>query len=133
MQTTTMLDEGRTRAIDGTQAPSSNIELIDLYDSLINGGRVQWTTYHHLERQLGSGGQGVVFLSKRRGADGFNQPVAMKFFSPERFPTPMAYDKAMGAIGPSGFARGFDSARQRAGRTRLRRSQSHSHHGHGMD
>ncbi len=98
MQTTTMLDEGRTRALDGTQALPPNTELIELYDSLINGGRVQWTTYHHLERQLGSGGQGVVFLSKRRGADGFNQPVAMKFFSPERFPTPLAYDKAMARL-----------------------------------
>lgn len=95
MPTTTMLDEGRTRALEGVQPPPANNSLIPLYDELIAGGRVQWTTYHHLERQLGSGGQGIVFLSERRGADGFNQPVAMKIFSPERFPTPAAYDKAM--------------------------------------
>jgi serine/threonine-protein kinase len=95
MPTTTMLDEGRTRTIDGAQPPPPDNSLIELYDGLISGGRVQWTTYHHLARQLGSGGQGIVFLSERRGADGFNQPVAMKIFSPERFATPMAYDKAM--------------------------------------
>jgi serine/threonine-protein kinase len=95
MPTTTMLDEGRTRALDGAQPAPTNTGLTELYDTLIAGGRVQWTTYHHLERQLGSGGQGIVFLSERRGADGFNQPVAMKIFSPERFPTPQAYDKAM--------------------------------------
>lgn len=95
MPTTTMLDEGKTRTLDGVQPPPSNQSLIGLYDELISGGRVQWTTYHHLERQLGSGGQGIVFLSERRGADGFNQPVAMKIFSPERFATPASYDKAM--------------------------------------
>ena len=95
MHNTTMLEEGRTCAIDGAQPTNSNNGLIELYESLIATGRVQWTTYQHLERQLGSGGQGVVFLSERRGADGFNQPVAMKFFSPERFATPLAYDKAM--------------------------------------
>lgn len=95
MQTTTMLEDGRTRAFDEAQPIPSNNALIELYETLIATGRVQWTTYHHLERQLGSGGQGVVFLSERRGADGFNQPVAMKIFSPERFATPLAYDRAM--------------------------------------
>ncbi len=60
---------------------------------------MQWTTYHRLERLLGSGGQGVVFLSHRRGADGFTLPVAMKFFSPERFPKQAGYEHAMGRIG----------------------------------
>jgi eukaryotic-like serine/threonine-protein kinase len=95
MPTTTMLEDGRTRTLDGAPASPPNADLLRWYDQLIAGGCVQWTTYHHLERQLGSGGQGVVFLSERRGADGFNQPVAMKFFSPERFPTAQAYDKAM--------------------------------------
>ncbi|MFO1066545.1 MAG: serine/threonine-protein kinase [Pirellulales bacterium] len=93
-----MVDEARTRAIDGAPVTANNQQLIALYDKLILEGRVQWTTYHKLERQLGSGGQGVVFLSERRGADGFNQPVAMKVFSPERFPTAMAYDKAMARL-----------------------------------
>lgn len=98
MHTTTRLEDGRTRTIDGAPVQSTNKELIQLYDSLLESGCVQWTTYHHLERQLGSGGQGVVYLSERRGADGFNQPVAMKFFSPERFPTGLAYDRAMARL-----------------------------------
>ena len=59
---------------------------------------MQWTTYHRFVRELGSGGQGIVYLSERKGADGFNQPVAMKVFSPERFPTTLAYRKAMERI-----------------------------------
>jgi eukaryotic-like serine/threonine-protein kinase len=98
MQTTTMLEEARTRAIDGAPSALNNLDLLAQYDDLLKQGRVQWTTYHKLERQLGSGGQGIVFLSERRGADGFNQPVAMKVFSPERFPTTLAYDKAMSRL-----------------------------------
>ena len=44
---------------------------------------------------LGKGGQGVVYLSERRGADGFTLPVALKFFSPERFPDERSYREAM--------------------------------------
>lgn len=95
MQTTTMLDEAKTRSIDGAAVMPPDTTLIDRYTQLLHEGRVQWTTYHRLERRLGWGGQGVVFLSERRGADGFNQPVAMKIFSPERFCSPIAYDKAM--------------------------------------
>jgi eukaryotic-like serine/threonine-protein kinase len=98
MLTTTQLDEGKTHAVvDGT-ARSVSDSLIDRYRGLLQNCRVQWTTYHRFERELGSGGQGVVYLSARNGADGFNQPVAMKVFSPERFPNPMAYKKAMERI-----------------------------------
>ena len=44
---------------------------------------------------MGSGGQGIVFLSSRQGADGFTLPVAMKVFSPERFGSQAGYDDAM--------------------------------------
>ena len=44
---------------------------------------------------LGKGGQGVVYLSERRGADNFTLPVALKFFSPERFPDERSYREAM--------------------------------------
>jgi serine/threonine-protein kinase len=44
---------------------------------------------------LGSGGQGVVFLGERRGADHFTLPVAVKVFSPDRYPDARAYDRAM--------------------------------------
>ncbi len=101
MQTTTMFDEVQTRTASGSTpggAENLDVSLINRYEQLLAQGRVQWTTYHRLERQLGSGGQGIVFLSERRGADGFNQPVAMKIFSPERFSSPTAYDDAMGRL-----------------------------------
>ncbi|MEZ6137237.1 MAG: serine/threonine-protein kinase [Pirellulaceae bacterium] len=95
MHTTTMLDDGKTRAFAGVEPTSPSDSLIDRYNALLAGRRIQWTTYHKLERQLGSGGQGVVYLSARRGADGFTQPVAMKVFSPERFASSLAYKNAM--------------------------------------
>ncbi len=93
-----MSEEEKTRAfIDGEPLVSSDT-LIQRYQSLLHTRRVQWTTYHRFIRELGSGGQGIVYLSERKGADGFNQPVAMKVFSPERFPTSIAYKKAMERI-----------------------------------
>jgi eukaryotic-like serine/threonine-protein kinase len=93
MQTTTTYDEERTRAV--LDEPVVQNPLLGRYRELIDNSKVQWMTYHRLERQLGSGGQGIVYLSKRKGADGFNLPVAMKVFSPERFPTEAAYMAAM--------------------------------------
>ena len=98
MLTTTMTDEGKTRAFIESEGPRPPGTLLGRYEALLTGKRVQWTTYHRLERELGSGGQGVVYLSARRGADGFNQPVAMKVFSPERFSSTNAYKQAMERI-----------------------------------
>lgn len=98
MYTTTMSDEEKTRALVEGEALVSSDKLIERYKSLLNCRRVQWTTYHRFVRELGSGGQGIVYLSERKGADGFNQPVAMKVFSPERFPTSSAYKKTMERI-----------------------------------
>ncbi len=94
MPTTTMYNEGKTQAASESEQVESNT-LVERYTKLLSQKRVNWTTYHHLERELGSGGQGVVYLSLRRGADGFNQPVAVKVFSPERFANAKTYEKAM--------------------------------------
>lgn len=93
-----MSEEEKTRALVEGEVLVSSDKLIERYKSLLNCRRVQWTTYHRFVRELGSGGQGIVYLSERKGADGFNQPVAMKVFSPERFPTSSAYKKAMERI-----------------------------------
>ena len=98
MHTTTMSEEEKTRALIEGEVLVPSDKLIERYKSLLGSRRVQWTTYHRFVRELGSGGQGIVYLSERKGADGFNQPVAMKVFSPERFPTSMAYSKAMERI-----------------------------------
>jgi serine/threonine-protein kinase len=99
MQTTTFADDFRTRTIGGSTEPGNTPELMSRYQLLIDDRKLQWMTYHKLDRVLGSGGQGVVFLSTRRGADGFALPVAMKVFSPERFGSQAGYDEAMARIG----------------------------------
>lgn len=95
MHYTTMMDEGKTRAFEEGEASTHPGSLIERYEAIVHARRVQWTTYHRFERELGSGGQGVVYLSFRKGADGFNQPIAMKVFSPERFPNSATYQKSM--------------------------------------
>ncbi|XZE45451.1 serine/threonine-protein kinase [Pirellulaceae bacterium SH467] len=99
MQTTTYAGDLRSRTIGGDSLPVCNPELLDRYQHLLEDRRLQWMSYHKLDRVLGSGGQGVVFLSERRGADGFALPVAMKVFSPERYGSQSAYDEAMLRIG----------------------------------
>src|SRR5205085_12300091 len=59
---------------------------------------MNWTEHHRLLRLLGSGGQGVVYLSQRKGTDGFTLPVALKIFSPARYEDSRSYDEAMGRI-----------------------------------
>ena len=76
-----------------------NIELTQRYSDIIGEKRMSWTTHLQLIRELGSGGQGKVFLSERRGADGFTLPVALKIFSPDRYRTPEDYDDDMMRVG----------------------------------
>ena len=99
MHSTTFAGDFRTRTIGGESASTCNPELMSRYQFLLEDRRLQWMTYHRLEKVLGSGGQGVVFFSTRLGSDGFALPVAMKVFSPERFGTQAAYDEAMSRIG----------------------------------
>jgi serine/threonine-protein kinase len=98
MSSTTMFPISRTVA--GGRSPSDACceELISSYRSLLGEKRLSRTEHLRLQRQLGSGGQGVVFLSERRGTDGFTLPVAVKVFSPERYPDARSYEKAMGDI-----------------------------------
>ena len=73
-------------------------ELIGVYDSLLKAKRHSWTTHLRLIKEIGRGGQGVVYLTRRRGADDFTLPVAIKVFSPERYPSPAEYDGDMGRM-----------------------------------
>jgi eukaryotic-like serine/threonine-protein kinase len=91
----TMMSDDKTCAFIEQRIQEATAELRDRYMKLLRNRRVQWTTYHGLERELGSGGQGIVYLSARRGADGFHLPVAMKVMSPERFASPQAYRASM--------------------------------------
>jgi serine/threonine-protein kinase len=96
--TTTFQQGTLTLDIRGQSRPHCSDELLLRYENLVSGQRMNWTEHLHLTRLLGSGGQGVVYLSQRRGTDEFTLPVAIKIFSPERYETDHAYDDAMKRI-----------------------------------
>lgn len=99
MTTTYFLENPLTVTQGGTQAaPRCPDELLERYKTLVDDQRMSWTEHLRLIRLLGSGGQGVVYLSQRRGADGFTLPVALKIFSPERYEDARSYDDAMARI-----------------------------------
>ncbi|MHB1037789.1 MAG: serine/threonine-protein kinase [Pirellulales bacterium] len=94
--TTTIYREGTaTRTFGGNPSVRCPDELLERYQTIIDRQRLSWTEHHRLLRLLGSGGQGLVYLSERRGADSFTLPVAIKVFSPERYADARAYDDAM--------------------------------------
>ncbi|MGE0760570.1 MAG: serine/threonine-protein kinase [Pirellulaceae bacterium] len=100
MLTTTLHDVNATctRGSDAKGNPPADPkppELLNRYLEILDSRRLSWTGHVRLGRLLGRGGQGVVYLSERRGADGFTLPVAIKVFSPERYRDPRAYDDAM--------------------------------------
>ena len=84
---------------DGDVVPNQCGELCELYQLILREKRHSWTTHLRLLTKLGSGGQGVVYLTERRGSDGFTLPVALKVFSPERYATPNHYDSDMSRMG----------------------------------
>ncbi|MCC7084725.1 MAG: serine/threonine protein kinase [Pirellulales bacterium] len=98
MNTTFLLDNPLTITHGGHAVRRNCDELLDRYHKLIDDQRMSWTEHLHLHKLLGAGGQGVVYLSQRRGTDGFTLPVAVKIFSPERYEDACAYDEAMGRI-----------------------------------
>ncbi|HTU18360.1 MAG TPA: serine/threonine-protein kinase [Gemmataceae bacterium] len=73
-------------------------DLLARYQEFINAESLDWTRSYRKLRQLGSGGQGVVFLGERQGADRFRLPVALKVFSPESYRDAEAYHEDMERI-----------------------------------
>ncbi len=98
MLTTTHQEILQTQNFGDPNATQSDNELLSRYREITGERRHNWTSHHRLIKLLGRGGQGLVFLSERRGADDFTLPVAVKMFSPERFESSRAYDEAMGRI-----------------------------------
>ena len=84
---------------DGDRVNHIPNELDGEYYSIVDRRVFNWTTHYHLIRAVGSGGQGVVFLSHRRGADSFTVPIAVKVFSPERYRDSLSYESDMQRIG----------------------------------
>jgi len=96
MLTTTQQNLQMTLALAGqNSAKRCPPRLIERYEKLVKAKRLSWTEHYALSRRLGEGGQGLVFLTERRGANGFTLPLAIKIFSPERFESATQYDEAM--------------------------------------
>ena len=99
MLTTTQQNLQPTLSIGGeTSTKKCPVELMQRYDALIHAKRSSWTEHYALRRLLGSGGQGLVFLTERKGANGFTIPLAIKIFSPERFENAASYTESMARI-----------------------------------
>jgi eukaryotic-like serine/threonine-protein kinase len=95
MLTTTRQDVYATITHGGKPVVHEPNELVDQYKQILDEGRLSWTNHLQLLRLLGSGGQGVVYLTELRGTDGFTLPAAVKIFSPERFDDVCSYNEAM--------------------------------------
>ncbi len=98
MTTTTFPEGSPTRTLGGSASSACSEELLSRYTTIIEEKRLSWTEHHRLIRPLGSGGQGVVYLSERRGTDNFTLPVAIKVFSPERYEEERSYNESMGRM-----------------------------------
>ncbi|MFP6675760.1 MAG: serine/threonine-protein kinase [Pirellulaceae bacterium] len=93
---TTNFEENATITLRGSRTDDMpKNELTRHYLALRDEQRFRWTTHHSLSKLLGQGGQGVVFLTERRGTDGFTLPIALKIFSPERYRDVSSYEDAM--------------------------------------
>ncbi len=66
-----------------------------VFESHLDQGSIGWATERPFLKTLGTGGQGTVLLTERRGAGSFCMPVALKFFSPNQFSSTAAYEKEM--------------------------------------
>jgi serine/threonine protein kinase len=95
MLTTTHQEVQLTITNGGNPAPTEPNELVARYETLLSERRLNWTNHLRLLQLLGSGGQGVVYLTHLRGTDEFTLPAALKIYSPERFDDVAAYDSAM--------------------------------------
>jgi serine/threonine protein kinase len=98
METTTRYDLNATITRGRESGAVLDNELIEQYNLVLEEKYFPWSNHYHFRRRLGSGGQGVVYLTEQRGCDGFTVPVAIKVFSPERYEDLISYDEAMQRI-----------------------------------
>ncbi|MDR2757095.1 MAG: protein kinase [Planctomycetaceae bacterium] len=93
--TTEIFENSVTHFFPGTGVNECSEILREEYYNLLDMQKVHWEEDIHFKEMLGQGGQGVVFLSEQRGTDGFILPIAIKVFSPERFPNDLLYEEEM--------------------------------------
>ncbi|MEO2019118.1 MAG: serine/threonine-protein kinase [Fuerstiella sp.] len=65
------------------------------YKAILKREQIDWRTERPFLKTLGTGGQGTVILTERRGAGNFRMPLALKFFSPNQFDTVDKYVSEM--------------------------------------
>ena len=92
-------DQFSTLHWDGHPPTDAAGELLWQYEAIIKQQGLAWVAKQQLIQLLGSGTQGVVYLSSRLGADNFCFPVALKIFSPARYPDRQAYEEATLSMG----------------------------------
>ena len=78
---TTFLTSSITPPAGGSHQPDP--VMLDRYQRVLHEQRLTWTEHHCFIKLLGAGGQGVVYLSERRGTDKFTIPVALGIIEPE--------------------------------------------------
>src|ERR1700733_864183 len=72
--------------------------LIARYETILKRQELVWASRRPFLRCLGTGGQGIVFLSQRLGADDFQRRVALKVFSPAPYDDVGSYETEMARI-----------------------------------
>jgi serine/threonine-protein kinase len=83
---------------DSTPSPEDPNPLNHKYQRILRRSEISWQADRTLERCLGAGGQGRVYLSRRLGAEHFSLPIALKVFSPDGFPSSEAYHEETSRI-----------------------------------
>ena len=96
---TSSRDLTRTMSMEEAVDLEGSNELVARYSEIIARQKLSWTTHLHLKRVLGTGGQGIVYLTERLGSDQFTLPVALKIFSPEHYAGHKQYDLDMLRMG----------------------------------
>jgi len=99
MSTTLFLEGNVTRPWNSQQSATQNsTSLINDYRDILDHQCLYREEHLKFIRPLGSGGQGVVYLSERLGSDFFAVPIAVKVFSPERYESDTRYFQVMSQL-----------------------------------
>ena len=77
---------------------NSDAALVQRYHAISQSSQILWAAHYRKLRLLGTGGQGVVYLSERQGSDLFRLPVALKIFSPEQYNDAAGYEDDMARV-----------------------------------
>jgi serine/threonine-protein kinase len=97
--------ESHTTLVGQEEEEQDEAPLVGLcreYRNIIDLQRLDGLQDYPLRQLLGEGGQGKVYLSERLGADDYRQPLAVKVFSPEKYPSARSYLTAMSRLSQLG-------------------------------